>query len=254
MTTEKKIYYTLRIASGMCLIGHGVFGIITKTVWCNYFAVVGIDQLMAYRLMPIIGFIDILMGLILLIYPVKPILIWLVIWGVITASLRPLSGEPFAEFLERAGNFGAPLTLLVLCDGENGFSRWDKKLEIPLKLSPESLKRVILFLKITAAILLIGHGWLNLLEKKGLLAQYSVLGFKNLQLTATIAGVIEIAGAVIILIKPLRPVILFFLVWKISSELLYPQWEVFEWVERGASYGTLLALYFALKPNKSLRD
>ena len=28
--------------------------------------------------------------------------------------MRPLSGEPFAEFMERAGNYGAPLALLLL--------------------------------------------------------------------------------------------------------------------------------------------
>lgn len=43
------IYLTLRVASVMCFIGHGVFEIITKEVWCNYFAAFGIDHNMAYR-------------------------------------------------------------------------------------------------------------------------------------------------------------------------------------------------------------
>ena len=99
VTAEQKIYYTLRIASAMCFIGHGAFGIITKTIWCNYFAVFGIGHDMAYQLMPILGFVDILMGLSLLFYPTRVVLIWLIVWGLITAALRPLSGEPIAEFL-----------------------------------------------------------------------------------------------------------------------------------------------------------
>ncbi|HMI03191.1 MAG TPA: hypothetical protein VK541_11950, partial [Pedobacter sp.] len=85
MKTEQKIYHTLRIASAMCLIGHGAFGIITKAVWCNYLAVFGIGQDMAYHLMPIIGSADILMGVSLLIYPVRAVALWLVVWGLATA-------------------------------------------------------------------------------------------------------------------------------------------------------------------------
>jgi hypothetical protein len=35
-------------------------------------------------------------------------------------------------------------------------------------------------------------------------------------------------------------------IWKITSEFFYPHYELFEWVERGGSYGALLALWFAL--------
>ena len=109
MSVGRKLHYTLRFASAMCFIGHGVFGIITKPIWCNYFAVFGVSHDLAYQLMPIVGSIDILLGLSLLVYPVRTVFAWLVVWGFITASLRPLSGEPFAELIERAGNFGAPL-------------------------------------------------------------------------------------------------------------------------------------------------
>src|SRR5664279_29317 len=119
LTTRQKLHYTLRCAVAMCFIGHGAFGIITKPVWCNYFAVFGIGHEMAYRLMPMLGSFDILLGIIILVYPIRAIPVWLVIWGFVTALLRPLSGEPFAELIERAGNFGAPLILLML-SGSNG--------------------------------------------------------------------------------------------------------------------------------------
>src|SRR5215467_7198094 len=101
---EQKIHYTLRIAAAMCFIGHGSFGIITKEIWTNYFAVFGIGHDTAYAMMPYVGGIDILFGLMILFYPVRIIAGWLVVWGLITAALRPLSGEPFAELIERGGN------------------------------------------------------------------------------------------------------------------------------------------------------
>jgi hypothetical protein len=112
--SDKKIHYTLRFAAAMCFIGHGAFGIITKPIWLNYFAVLGIGHNLGYQLMPWLGAADILLGISLLLYPTRAVLVWLVIWGVVTASLRPLSGEHFAEMIERAGNYGAPLALLFL--------------------------------------------------------------------------------------------------------------------------------------------
>ena len=68
-TQETRIFWTLRIASAMCFIGHGSFGIITKPIWCNYFAVFGIDKIHAYQLMPLLGAADVALGLIMLFYP-----------------------------------------------------------------------------------------------------------------------------------------------------------------------------------------
>jgi len=251
-TNEQKIYYTLRFASAMCFIGHGAFGIITKEIWCNYFAVFGIGHQTAYTLMPYLGTVDILMGISLLFYPTRTVLSWLVIWGMITALLRPLSGEPFAEFIERAGNFGAPLALLIL-SGKNikGFF---------VKINPVSnadaaiLSKVALCLRIVVFLLFAGHGWLNLIDKKALLSQYSSLGFSDPSNVAQIAGIFEIAAACFVLIKPVRSVLIFLFVWKAVSELFYPHWEIFEWIERGGSYGSILALWFvterSVSPNK----
>jgi hypothetical protein len=108
----------------MCFIGHGAFGILTKAIWCNYFALFGINKPTAYLLMPVLGMVDILLGLILLIKPIRAIAVWLVIWSIITALCRPLSGEPFAEFIERAGNYGAPLCLLLLAGSIQFNFRW----------------------------------------------------------------------------------------------------------------------------------
>src|SRR5450432_3027203 len=169
LTQYQKAYYILRTAVAMCFIGHGIFGIITKPIWCNYFAVFGIGHNTAYQLMPVVGFIDILLGILMLAYPVKAIPAWLVIWGIFTAVLRPLSGEPFAEFIERSGNFGAPLALLVLSGGPKNISGWFTRIKPALQ---PDYTRLALYLKVIVFLLLLGHGWLNLIEKKGLLQQY----------------------------------------------------------------------------------
>jgi hypothetical protein len=241
---EQKIYYTLRIAAAMCFIGHGAFGIITKPIWCNYFAVFGIGHDLAYKLMPVVGSIDILMGIILLIYPIRAVALWLVIWGLVTASLRPLSGEPFAELIERAGNFGAPLALLLLCGGGKNTGSWFKQMSPNIHADAKKIAQVALCLRIVVFLLLIGHGWLNLIHKKGLIEQYTRLGFSNPFEIARTVGLFEIISAFAILIKPLAPVLLLLLLWKAASELYYPHYEIFEWIERGGSYGSLLALYF----------
>ena len=251
MKLDNRIYYFLRIAAGMCFIGHGAFGIITKVVWLNYFAVFGIGKVLAYQLMPWLGGADILFGLSLWFYPTRAVLLWLVIWGTITALLRPLSGEPFPEFIERAGNYGAPLLLLIFygLKGKN----WFKPVMPGIVTDEKTLALAMNCLKIVVFLLLAGHGWLNLTGKKGLLGQYASLGFSNPLRVAHIAGIFEVVSACLILIKPLRPVLIALLIWKIGTELFYPHWEVFEWIERGGSYGSILALYFML-PQVSFQE
>lgn len=247
LKTEQKTHYVLRVAIAMCFIGHGTFGIITKQIWCNYFAVFGIGTDAAYTLMPWVGVADILLGIIMLFYPMRAIALWLVIWGALTASLRPASGEPFAELIERAGNFGAPLALLILSGGVKSFRQLFVRIDPNAAVEAKTIKNVFTCLKVVGFLLLMGHGWLNLIQKKGLLTQYASLGFTHPARVAQFAGVFEIAAALVVLIKPIRSVLLIFIVWKISSELLYPHYEVFEWIERGGSYGTLIALYLATK-------
>jgi hypothetical protein len=249
LTKEQNIYYILRIASAMCFIGHGAFGIITKPIWCNYFAVFGIGHDTAYQLMPVLGTADILMGIIMLVYPVRAIALWLVVWGVVTASLRPLSGEPFVELIERAGNFGAPLALLILCGIGHNFKSWFQRINPPVSDDPDLLKKVNFCLRVIAFLLLAGHGFLNLIDKKALISQYASLGFHDTHGIAFIVGILEMGMAYIALLYPVRSLLLIFIVWKIGTELFYPHYELFEWIERGGSYGTLIALWISLKPD-----
>jgi uncharacterized membrane protein YphA (DoxX/SURF4 family) len=242
------IYYTLRIAIAMCFIGHGAFGIITKQVWCNYFAVCGIGEQQAYTLMPVVGIVDILMGAVMLFYPSRFIALWLVIWGLFTALLRPLSGEPFAEFIERAGNYGAPFAFLLLSSAPLTIKNLFSAVPVPdTELSVKRMNQLTLALKIIVFLLLAGHGWLNLIEKKGLIAQYSRIGFDSPYMVARIVGTAEIIAAFSVLIKPIPVILLTLFIWKMATEVLYPSYTVFEWIERGGSYGSILALWFIVR-------
>jgi hypothetical protein len=215
--------------------------------------VFGISHDMAYHLMPLVGTIDILMGISLLVYPTRAVLLWLLVWGSITALCRPLSGEPFAEAIERAGNYGVPLTLLILCGfGGKNIKAWFAGISNDILTDEKRMTRATACLRMVVFLLLAGHGWLNLIEKKGLLEQYASLGFSNPVQVAHTAGIFEITAAFTVLISPLRPVLFALLIWKIGTELFYPHWEMFELIERSGSYGAILALWFML-PQMSLR-
>lgn len=250
---QQKTYFILRLAVAMCFIGHGAFGIITKPIWANYFAVFGIGHDTAYQLMPVVGTIDILLGLVMLFYPIRAVAGWLVLWGLMTAMLRPLSGEPFAEFIERAGNYGAPLALLVLCGTDSKIKSWFKLIDThKIAGNEQQLKQLTLVLRTSVFLLLCGHGWLNLMDKKGLLQQYESLGFHNPQQVALTVGLFEVFAALTVLVKPARTILIIFLIWKAGSELFYPHYELFEWVERGGSYGCILALWLVLRTEDNM--
>lgn len=241
----KPLYYIFRIACAMCFIGHGAFGFITKQIWCNYFAVVGIGESLAYRLMPVVGAVDIALGLVLLAYPLRIAAAWLIFWGMLTALMRPLSGEPFAEFLERAGNYGAPFILLLLSGGSP--YKWFEKLNPQEVFTRQQWRLVMVSLQVVGFTLLFGHGWLNIIEKQSLLKQYESLGFGSPGTVAQYIGTFEIIGAFSLLLWPVRQIVLVLFIWKVLSETQYPAFPVFEWVERGGSYATLLALWILLK-------
>src|SRR4051794_36093279 len=65
----RRVQWCLRIGASACFIGHGAFGVITKAAWIPYFAVAGIPPDAAYTIMPVIGAVDIVMGIAVLLSP-----------------------------------------------------------------------------------------------------------------------------------------------------------------------------------------
>jgi hypothetical protein len=114
----------LRLACACEFVGHGAFGIMTKAAWVAYFAVVGMPPELAYRLMPVIGTVDVTLGLLVALKPVRAALLYMAFWGFLTATIRPLSGEPLWEFVERAPNWAIPLAFLYLRGFGRSWNEW----------------------------------------------------------------------------------------------------------------------------------
>ena len=110
----KKVEWILRIAVFGTFLGHGIFALLGKQSWIPYFTSIGISESSAIILLPLIGIIDILVAIFALVKPIRAILIWASIWAFITALIRPISGEPIWDFVERTANWAAPLALLYL--------------------------------------------------------------------------------------------------------------------------------------------
>jgi hypothetical protein len=108
------LHWLLRLACACEYLGHGAFGIITKAAWVPYYGVVGIPAPWAYRLMPVTGSVDLFLGFLVLLKPIRAALLYMAVWGLWTALLRPLAGESFWEAIERAPNFLIPAALLWL--------------------------------------------------------------------------------------------------------------------------------------------
>jgi hypothetical protein len=108
---NKKIEWVLRIGVFGTFLGHGIFAFLSNPDWVSYLTIVGFSTEWAMRIMPVIGTIDILVAIVTLFKPLKPVLIYAVIWAFLTALVRPVAGESILTFIERAANWAAPLAL-----------------------------------------------------------------------------------------------------------------------------------------------
>ena len=260
--------WLLRVACGLEFIGHGAFGIITKPGWVPYFGVIGIPPASAYHLMPVIGSLDIILGILALVRPMRWPLVYMATWGLWTALLRPLSGEPFWETLERAPNYLIPLSLLIVLTVEKGavhsagLPHVSGTSQAPGQ--PNRMKHYVGWLSAAAArtrpldwILrlaiagaFIGHGafgvvmnkpaWNTFFSHMGIPAAVAV----EHALMLWVGGAEMILGVLALVID--APAFFFMLFqWKLTSEIFWyvppasPFWEI---VERGSNYAAPLAL------------
>ena len=234
-------YSILRVGAALCFIGHGAFGFITKAAWLKYFAVVGISEAWAWRLMPLVGAVDVLVGMAVLFAPRGLPLLYMTVWATWTALLRPLSGESIFETLERAGNYGVPLALMILTAMPRSWNGLVRLLDRPAH-DERVLPGVRQVLKWTTCVLLLGHGALGVASKPMLTAHYAAIGLPPD--TTVWLGWFEILLAIAVAVRPVAGLLLFTAAWKIATESLFvvegaPIWE---FVERAGSYAAPLAL------------
>lgn len=110
----KTIEIILRIAVFGVFLGHGYFAYGVKEHWISYLETVGFSYESSVSLMPYIGILDFIVAAIVLMFPIRIIVLWAAIWAFSAALVRPISGEPIWDFVERAANWGAPLSLLFV--------------------------------------------------------------------------------------------------------------------------------------------
>lgn len=112
MKNEQKIEWLLRIGVAGEFFGHGMLGIEGKKDWVGWISQMsGVGSSTAATLLFWIGVVDIVVALIVLFKPMRPILLWAAFWGFWTALVRPLVGQSILDFIERSANWAAPLAL-----------------------------------------------------------------------------------------------------------------------------------------------
>jgi phosphohistidine phosphatase SixA len=235
MSRTPLVPWMLRIAFAMCFIGHGAFGLLQKRDWLAFFVPFGVPEDVALLLMPVIGSVDIAIGIAGLFGPPRIVFLYGAFWCLMTAALRPLVGMSAGEFFERAGNFGIPIALLVATAG----LPWLARIRTA-QIDPRRMAQVRAICIATTALLLAGHGWLAL-ESTPLLARHAALaGFAPA--AVPLVGLAEILLAIACVLRPHPALMAGIAVWKIATESLFvvggaPLWEV---IERGGSYAAPL--------------
>jgi len=240
--TSTQLCWILRVGVFMEFIGHGMLGFGHPPAWASYFGVVGIGRGSALYLMSPVGLFDIVMGLTVLLAPIRVVVLYMALWGLWTALLRPLAGESAWEAVERAGNFGAPFALFLLSAG-GGWRKWLGFAQVQT-LEGASRESVSWVLRLTTVLLLVGHGLLGLTVHKPLYAaQYASIGLSWTGLEPAI-GALECLLALAVLVRPSPKLLAGVVLWKLASEALNPIAGSSFWVfvEHGGSYAAPLAL------------
>lgn len=106
--------WVLRCGSAAIFGGHGWLALKVWPAWLPFFDAVGISLEWGRRLMPLVGALDLGLALLVLVSPRRAALLWMASWALWTALLRPISGMPVVEAVERGGNVATPLALLLL--------------------------------------------------------------------------------------------------------------------------------------------
>ena len=112
MSNDKKFEWLLKVGVAGEFLGHGLLAINGKADWVGWISkMTGVDLATATTLLLLIGLSDVLVSLIILTKPIKPILLWAAFWGFWTALVRPIVGVGWLDFVERSANWAAPLAL-----------------------------------------------------------------------------------------------------------------------------------------------
>ena len=260
---DHKVYWMLVLACAWCFIGHGAWGIVQKSEWLTFFRPFGFPDDVSYLIMPLIGVVDIAMGIIILFWPTRALLLWMAIWCLWTAFLRPIAGLGFWEVFERGGNFGPPIAFLAWVGWGKGKYWFAGIYEKDAILTEKSARLLYWILALSIGFFLIGHGAFQALQNKEmLLLHWAAIGMPPgsidpVQFMMAI-GWFEIVLGFWVILKPNPQLLVFIVGWKVLTELLYPisgpMLDTWEFIERGGDYFAPLALIFVIAWLKANTD
>lgn len=239
---EEKITFLLRLGVLGCFVGHGIWGIIGKEGWIPFFQVFYFNDSISRQLMPVIGGMDILIGIIGFFLPNRLLLWWAAAWTVFTAMLRPSAGMGMSEFFERAGNYGVPIAMLVLANAFSSQLSLTKRLELMDWDFTKRIWTVEMILRLSLASLLIGHGGLAFFNDHPVIMRHlEFIGLGVSRETMMVFGGFEmILGMWVLLFPRTRGLLIFVLFYKLFTEFIHPlaghPRDIFETIERMGDY------------------
>lgn len=120
MAHQKMIEWALRIGLFGSFVGHGVFALQGKATWAGWIAsFTGWDVALSIQALFLVGILDIIVGFIILVRPIRIVLLWASLWTLWTAFMRvmPFIGDPVWETVERLANPGSAIALFYLRGG-----------------------------------------------------------------------------------------------------------------------------------------
>ncbi len=263
-----KIKLYLRIAVGVCFIGHGMWGIVYnegadfllgKDGWMPLVQLFGFNDHVSWALIPLIGLKDIIGGIWILYSDNRWLIYWLIFWTLFTALLRPVAGFGMVGYIERAGNFGPPIALLYFLN-----NIWKKE------LSAEKLKHHIskleLILRICLSLLIMGHAGLvitnplitNYGDFNTLIVNLGVVNYPTDAAWLMTLAIFEMVLSLLVLFWPRTTGLMWFvLIFKVISEGMYAfaygPYSIFETIERIGDYMIPLIL-MVIYSNWSQKD
>jgi hypothetical protein len=248
-TFEEKLFFWLRFGVMGCFVGHGFWGMVLKKGWVPFFKVFFINESIAYGFMPLVGTMDILIGLTVFIYPNRALLIWASFWTVFTAMLRPSASMGMSEFFERAGNYGIPILFFLLYGFPSIGEKWWSRLK-PLSLVSFQQANLIEWVsRLSLFSLLAGHGGLAVfMNHPVLIKNMTGVGLPMTGINLQLFGIFEIVLAFLVLLKPnIQGLLIFICLYKLGFELLFPivgtAKDIFETIERMGDYVLPIILF-----------
>ena len=217
---ETALLWILKIAVGLNFLFHGAWGVVGKEAWIPFFGFANIGLESAVVLQRLVGVMDITLGLIAMFAPTRWALIWIIVWAVWTASLRPLTGSAWWYFLERSGNYGPPIAFLIYAGWGRNINGW----LMPIKsfaLSVNKIEAIKWVLRISIGVQLISHGLYGVIEgKEVLIGHFGSVGVPGTLMDPEnfllAIGWVEIGMGALILLKPFRAAIVLVILYEVS--------------------------------------